>query len=95
MAILGKVSRLNIIGAVNARRLSPSTRYAAYFVSKLTDLTEGLERVPVNVGVIFGNQPAGARTAYLKTLVPVIREDGWMEIQMGDFTTTTGMIVRW
>lgn len=76
MAILGKVSRLNIIGAVNARRLSPSTRYAAYFVSQVYGCDGRVERVPVNVGVIFGNQPAGARTAYLKTLVPMIREDG-------------------
>lgn len=76
MAILRGLSCLNIIGTVNAQRLSPNTKYVVYFVYKLTDVTEGLDRVPVPVGVTFGNQPAGGRTVLLKTPVPVIREDG-------------------
>ena len=100
VAELRDVFSLEIRGRINTLALSRNTQYVAYLVFKLID-AQGLENHPVelSVGVKGGHHITnigclepyvrGIRYNNIKVLRRAsVRNDGWLEIQMGEFFTS-------
>ncbi|KAF9604025.1 hypothetical protein IFM89_001385 [Coptis chinensis] len=65
VAELRTISWLEIQGEINARILSPKTKYAAYLVLKIADRAYGLNAIPSEISVEVGDQ-ISAGTAYMQ-----------------------------
>lgn len=92
-AELRTVSWLVIQGTIRTQILTPNTRYAAYLVMKVSRRAYGLGSVASDVSVEVGDKVQRGR-AYLcrrervieeYRRFPSIREDGWLEIELGEF----------
>ncbi|CAN1858908.1 F-box protein PP2-B10 [Linum perenne] len=84
--------------------LSPNTTYAAYLVVRLADRAYGLDTLPSHVSVkvgffeskgevfLLGSGGMRRRVVSLKfgDEVPVEREDGWLEVELGRFYNEGG-----
>ncbi|KAF9596124.1 hypothetical protein IFM89_007177 [Coptis chinensis] len=66
VAELRTISWLEIQGKINARILSPKTKYAAYLVLKIADRAYGLNAIPSEISVEVGDQ-ISAGTAYMQS----------------------------
>ncbi|XP_004230266.1 F-box protein PP2-B15 [Solanum lycopersicum] len=99
VAELKVICKLEVKAKLMTSMLSANTNYGIYFIMKITDRAFGLSSVPVETSVEIGNQK-DVHTATLdhrkdeKDLpegkqryerVPYKREDGWMEIELGEF----------
>ncbi|GAU20601.1 hypothetical protein TSUD_33370 [Trifolium subterraneum] len=97
VAQLRAVCWLEIRGMINAIVLSPNTQYAAYAVFKLiesrgfqdhvVELSVGVEGDHNSTRVVcFDPNVEGTRHPRVEGLQrPSVRNDGWMEIEMGEF----------
>ncbi|XP_059665667.1 F-box protein At2g02240-like [Cornus florida] len=96
VAELVNVCWLEIRGKIDTRMLSPDTTYAAHLVFKLTPEMYGFEHRPVEGWVGVGGRGGETRTVYLDPLgensdqYPKEREDGWFEIELGEFFNRSG-----
>ncbi|XP_011036720.1 PREDICTED: putative F-box protein PP2-B2 isoform X2 [Populus euphratica] len=104
VAELINVCRLEIIGKINTRLLSPATLYTAYLVFKFASRIHGLDRQPVDVTMKLDGGEYGARTCSWnaqgmrrrnttvtvrgRVHYPKERGDGWLEMELGDFFST-------
>lgn len=94
---------LDIVGNIKTRFLSPETTYAAFLVFKLVEGAQGLETA--NAAVRFVEDEQGEHieqeevqptVVYLQPVkdtngqVAVQRTDGWMEVDMGNFSFQNG-----
>ncbi|WVY99202.1 hypothetical protein V8G54_031353 [Vigna mungo] len=98
VARLYAVCWLEISGKINIRVLSPNTLYAAFLVFKMIDAS-GFHHHPVelSVGILGGNisfknvcldpslEDDELDDTFLGLQRPSEREDGWLEIEMGEF----------
>lgn len=99
VAELKVICKLEVKAKLRTSILSPNTKYGIYFIMKISDRAFGLKSVPVVISVEIGYQKE-VHTASLdhrngeKELpegkqrdqrLPHIREDGWMEIELGNF----------
>ncbi|KAI4349931.1 hypothetical protein L6164_010472 [Bauhinia variegata] len=98
VAVLRTVSWLEIIGKIRTGILTRDTLYGAYLIIKLSHRAYGLESAASEISVEVGNRVQSGR-AYLclkdenrhktgNTVnqgVPSKRNDGWMEIELGEF----------
>ncbi|XP_049370809.1 putative F-box protein PP2-B12, partial [Solanum verrucosum] len=100
VAQLKFVRWLQIWGTIRAGILSPLTSYTAYFVYKLGDDSYGFDTRHMEVSVgISGVESANGRIAFLHLNpqhpsnlkldkpVPKLRDDGWFELELGNFFT--------
>jgi hypothetical protein len=79
-----------IDGVIEARLLSPGTRYSAYVVYKAKDNIPDF-REDIGVGVIdYGPQSENQARTQLTKLEK--REDGWMEVKSGEFLNERGLM---
>ncbi|KAH7521802.1 hypothetical protein FEM48_Zijuj07G0070900 [Ziziphus jujuba var. spinosa] len=94
VAELTYVSWLSLKGRIETNILSPKTTYAAYFVYKLKESSSAFMERQVELGVYFeGEEKAHGASEREVFLFPSRdqlelcrdREDGWMEVEMGDF----------
>ncbi|CAH8266514.1 unnamed protein product [Arabidopsis lyrata] len=102
VAKLVDVCWFEIRGRTNARVLSPRTRYSAYIVFKKVECY-GFQNVAIEAAVgVVGQEPSrrficfdeairryGGRRNFVK---PKEREDGWMEIELGEFFIEGGIM---
>ncbi|KAK7392046.1 hypothetical protein VNO78_20472 [Psophocarpus tetragonolobus] len=102
---LRTVSWLEIKGKIGSRILTPNTSYAVYLIMNISHREYGLDSVACEVCVAVGKQVQSGRV-YLcqkehekrkmldaeedKIGVPRRREDGWMEIEVGEFFSGDG-----
>ncbi|KAG6582460.1 putative F-box protein PP2-B12, partial [Cucurbita argyrosperma subsp. sororia] len=93
VAVLQRVWWLEIKGSIEARNLSLQTNYGAYLVFRLVEgpyRCRGFKKRPVLLQVYFeGAEVEEGKTAILdpregSLVVSQEREDGWMEIEMGE-----------
>nr|KYP71175.1 F-box protein PP2-B15 [Cajanus cajan] len=92
-AELRRVNWLEIEGKMRRRNLTRNTSYGAYLIMKVCDGAYGLDSAPSEVSISVGNKVQHRGKAYLgdRTFqVPSKREDGWMEIEMGEFFSGEG-----
>ncbi|RDX62756.1 F-box protein PP2-B15 [Mucuna pruriens] len=92
---LRTVSWLEIEGKIESRILTPNTSYGTYLIMKISRREYGLDSVACEVSVTVGNKvQSGSVYLYQKDenksenkriRVPTRREDGWMEIEVGEF----------
>ncbi|CAF1999714.1 hypothetical protein HID58_076551 [Brassica napus] len=98
VAELLNVCWFEIRGRVNTRVLSPRTRYSAYLVFKKADRCYGFDDVAIEAGVGVVGHEASTRTICFEMddddeegemgwIYPQEREDGWMEVELGEFFT--------
>ncbi|KAL6324285.1 hypothetical protein AAG906_006560 [Vitis piasezkii] len=92
---------LEIQGKISTCMLSPKTTYRAYLIVKFADRAYGLDSLPSEVSVVVGKHQSQG-IAYLRrpesnrpTLereerVPYEREDGWFEVELGEFYNDGG-----
>ncbi|KAL1221110.1 putative F-box protein PP2-B8 [Cardamine amara subsp. amara] len=107
VAELVEVRLFEIRGRIKSCILSSRTRYAAYIVFKKGDMCYGLKEVAIEVvvGVVGKNLEESCRRYVCfdeamdepflrrKNLVkPVWREDGWMEIKIGELFNEGGLM---
>ncbi|CAK7336245.1 unnamed protein product [Dovyalis caffra] len=91
VAVLRVVWWLDIKWRIEAKNLSPKTTYAAYLVFKFPIFRHGFDMRPVKLGVhLEGSEVGVTRSVLLDPPAnmhrwPLEREDGWMEIEMGEF----------
>ncbi|KAK6161434.1 hypothetical protein DH2020_004815 [Rehmannia glutinosa] len=106
VAKLKSVCWLDIRGKIKTHMLSSSTTYGAYLVFKLAERSYGLESVNAVVRFVNDEADSDAeeRAAILHLQrsnarhgsrqqtgqLPVRRNDGWMEIEMGNFYSDKG-----
>ena len=106
VAELRTVSWLEIEGKIRIGNLTPNTIYGAYLIMKVSHRAYGLDSAASDVIVEVGNRILQRGKANLcrkvkskqKTekvieeyeKVPKEREDGWMEIELGEFFTGEG-----
>lgn len=104
MAQLKVVYWLDIKCKIDTRMLSPNTTYAAYLVYKLADINHGLESVKgvVRLTDSESEDEAAERASILYLQqgcsalrqqagrYAVLRGDGWMEIELGEFYNEEG-----
>ncbi|XP_019085974.1 PREDICTED: putative F-box protein PP2-B2 [Camelina sativa] len=89
-------------GRISTRYLSPMTRYSVYIVFKTKNGCPGLGDVPVEVEVGLMGQESSQRLIYFvgpsdqrteremrDVMKPEKREDGWMEVELGEFFNET------
>lgn len=92
---------LEIKGKIEARSLSPKTKYAAYFVFKLVGdrySRHGFQIRPVSLEVHFEGaevEENGTKRVILdppegSLVVCEERSDGWMEVEMGEIFNELG-----
>ncbi|KAH7521813.1 hypothetical protein FEM48_Zijuj07G0072000 [Ziziphus jujuba var. spinosa] len=91
---------LDIKGRIETNILSPKSTYGAYFVYKLNEHSWGFEGKPVGFRVYFEgeeelHEDGGGRKVFLDPSKydqePCqIREDGWLEVEMGEFFNDGG-----
>ncbi|KAJ6820087.1 F-box protein PP2-B10-like [Iris pallida] len=96
VAELWDVCWLDIRGKIDCGALSSCTAYKAYLIFKLTREAYGFKRPPQQVSVSIGPhivenevclQPENPSVDHR---VPRARNDGWMEIEIGDFFVGDG-----
>ncbi|KAK3041351.1 hypothetical protein RJ639_002332 [Escallonia herrerae] len=98
VAHLVRVNHLDIQGKLRTNKLFANTNYAVFLVFKLATRYSGLESAKATVtdGRVYDEASC---TVYLtfgrehrnrNQEVPRIREDGWMEVKMGEFNTGEG-----
>ena len=103
VAELLNVCWFEIRGRVNTRVLSPRTRYSAYLVFKKADRCYGFDDVAIEAGVGVVGHEASTRTICFEMddddeegemgwIYPQEREDGWMEVELGEFFTGGDMM---
>ncbi|KFK33435.1 hypothetical protein AALP_AA5G013300 [Arabis alpina] len=96
VAELMDVCWFEIRGRIYIRGLSPRTRYSAYIVFKRANQCYGFENVAIEAGVgVVGEEATKRLIGFGKNrrrgrgrrnlVKPEEREDGWMEIELGDF----------
>ncbi|KAF8015425.1 hypothetical protein BT93_H1050 [Corymbia citriodora subsp. variegata] len=97
VAELIDVCWLDIKGTISSCMLSPRTHYAAYLVFKFTPRSYGFEFQPIEVGAGFADDEAGRQKRSLMLApaggsgnYPKERQDGWSEIELGEFLTKEG-----
>ncbi|EOY05346.1 F-box family protein [Theobroma cacao] len=96
VAELKVVCWLDIKGKIDTKTLSTKTTYAAYLVYKFATFRHGFKRSPVNMQVKFEEEEGGVTSIVF--LDPPFatreqsqhRENGWMEIKMGEFYNEQG-----
>lgn len=97
-AVLQWVWWLEIRGRIRTRELSPGTNYGAYLVFKMAEYRYGFI-VPVDVSVEVRGEMKRVRSVYLdpeeeeeeeEGEMAEEREDGWLEIEMGEFFVGDG-----
>ncbi|EOA23297.1 hypothetical protein CARUB_v10018680mg [Capsella rubella] len=77
-----------IKGVMNTQILSPQTRYLAYIVYKTSDRFHGLKHIGVG---FIGQGTRETKRWERKDLIKLEeREDGWMETELGEFSTEFG-----
>lgn len=88
---------LEINGKIKTGALSPNTNYGAYLIMKVTPRAYGLDLVPAEASIKVGNGEKIIKATYLSCLdnkkqrmEPELRDDGWMEIELGEFETGRG-----
>lgn len=94
-AVLQWVWWLEIRGRIRTRELSPGTNYGAYLVYKMGEDKYGfIVPAEVSLEVVSGGDVKRTRSVYLdpdeeereeEGEMPDERDDGWMEIEMGEF----------
>ncbi|KAG2261629.1 hypothetical protein Bca52824_068708 [Brassica carinata] len=95
VAELLNVCWFEIRGRVNTRVLSLRTRYSAYLVYKKADHCYGFDDVAIEARVGVVGHEASTRSICFEMddegemgwIYPKEREDGWMEIELGEFFT--------
>ncbi|XP_031379077.1 LOW QUALITY PROTEIN: putative F-box protein PP2-B12 [Punica granatum] len=101
VAELINVCWFEIWARFDVRILSLSTLYAAYLVFKFNPDSDGFENLPIEVGVHHvDGETIMNRTVYLDhdlellqegtDIYPKEREDGWLEIKLGEFPCNDG-----
>ncbi|KAK6805041.1 hypothetical protein RDI58_002825 [Solanum bulbocastanum] len=98
VAELKVICKLKVKAKLRKSMLSANTNYGIYFIMKISDRAFGLSSVPVETSVEIGNRK-DVHTATLDhrngekdmpeekqryQRVPYKREDGWMEIELGE-----------
>ncbi|MCL7032854.1 hypothetical protein MKW94_024121 [Papaver nudicaule] len=86
VAELNWVCWLAIRGKLETRLLSPKTLYGAYLVLKLTNNAYGFNK-PLKAGVeaVGGGISVCSEERQEDQYFPQVREDGWMEVELGHF----------
>ncbi|XWS13462.1 hypothetical protein CRYUN_Cryun36dG0039200 [Craigia yunnanensis] len=96
VAKLKKVGRLDVKGEAKLKVLSSKTNYAAFLVFKLVRDRYGFRHTPVELRLtIEGTASEEVRSLILdpppnEPLQAKEREDGWMEIEIGEFFNEFG-----
>ncbi|KAE8660208.1 F-box protein PP2-B15-like [Hibiscus syriacus] len=88
VAELITTSWLEINGKITTKMLSPNTSYGAYLILKTTERSYGLDVIPCETSIEIGSQTKEimkARVVKGDDRVMSKREDGWMEIELGEF----------
>ncbi|CAL9175956.1 F-box protein At2g02240-like [Musa acuminata AAA Group] len=94
VAQLMQVCWLDLGGEIRSTMLSPKTCYAAYFIFQLQENSGGfqspVQEASISIGVHVSEtrvilKPGRRRTTDPTTQIPRARDDGWMEIEMGEF----------
>ncbi|RRT85041.1 hypothetical protein B296_00002467, partial [Ensete ventricosum] len=94
VAQLLRVCWLDLGGEIRSTMLSPETCYAAYFIFQLEEDSGGFQSPVQEASISFGAhvsetrailKPGRRRTTDPTIQVPRTRDDGWMEIEMGEF----------
>ncbi|EPS66833.1 hypothetical protein M569_07943, partial [Genlisea aurea] len=97
------VSWLQIKGRINTTLLSPNTAYGVYLVFQLSHRTFGFEHLPAEAEIQAGDDfhsqrsiPLGKNgskgkgdAAEAAPSQQCLRDDGWTEVEMGEFYTNT------
>ncbi|KAJ6974228.1 F-box protein PP2-B15-like [Populus alba x Populus x berolinensis] len=81
VAVLRTMCWLEIVGMIKTQMLTPNTKYGAYLVLKITDRSYGLDLMPSEISV----EVLKSRVAEGEGRVPSERDDGWLEIELGEF----------
>ncbi|KZV19474.1 hypothetical protein F511_31844 [Dorcoceras hygrometricum] len=121
VAELETSSMLSIEGRIRTQTLSPSAKYGAYLIIKISNQAYGLDSIPCEISIATGDRKIASNTAYLRDpadgkkhilqglfygnrgemlkkrvdqlgdqRVPRKRDDGWMEIEVGEFFNDGG-----
>ncbi|CAK9165161.1 unnamed protein product [Ilex paraguariensis] len=99
VAELIDVCWLEIRGKINTSMLFPNTNYAAYLVFKSPAGAYGFEYQPAEVSVGINEGGGETQTVYLNPdggqmlryeIIPRLRGDGWMEIELGQYVNKGG-----
>ncbi|URE05855.1 F-box protein [Musa troglodytarum] len=95
VAQLLQVCWLDLGGEITSTMLSPKTCYAAYFIFQLKENSEGFQSPAQEASISIGAhvsettvilEPGRRRRTTDPTIqIPRTRDDGWMEIEMGEF----------
>ncbi|CAL9092540.1 unnamed protein product [Musa textilis] len=95
VAKLLQVCWLDLGGEITSTMLSPKTCYAAYFIFQLNENSEGfqspVQEASISIGAHVSEttvilEPGRQRRTTDPTIqIPRTRDDGWMEIEMGEF----------
>ena len=92
---------LEIQGKIKTNMLSPNTIYEAYLVVKFAHRAYGLDSLPSEISLVVGNYESHG-IVYLRCRdsnkilsmkeerIPCKREDGWVEIELGEFYNDDG-----
>ncbi|CAH1436326.1 unnamed protein product [Lactuca virosa] len=97
VCILREGYSLGIQGKIASEMLSQKTTYVAYLVFRTTRDTRGLA-VPAKTKVSFGGIEIESENVYLRRpqfqqenyVFPCLRNDGWMEMKLGEFECNEG-----
>lgn len=99
VAQLKSVCWLEITGGIDTRILSWKTSYGVYLVYKLDEVFYGLESATTHMRFLDGRVKLDVREVALLHLqpasagdgqAPLMRDDGWMEVEMGCFYNDRG-----
>ncbi|XP_022746686.1 F-box protein PP2-B15-like [Durio zibethinus] len=102
VAVLRTTDWLEIRGNIRTQMLTPNSTYGAYLIMKISDRAYGLDSMSSEITVEVGNQQVSCSSVVLehhqeskkqmemwKSSEGIVseREDGWMEIELGQFFT--------
>lgn len=92
VAKLLNVCWLEIRGCINSQILSCGTNYAAYLVFTTDSGMHGFHHLPAEACVGIKGLEMGKHTIYLESDTELLkqREDGWMEVELGQYFVTGG-----
>ncbi|XP_004494572.1 F-box protein PP2-B15-like [Cicer arietinum] len=103
-AELRTICWLEIKGSINTEILSPKTIYGAYLKIKIVDRAYGLDTLPSEVSIEFGNYKSQRNVYICKTNGKVscncysvqkhYGDDEWLEIELGSFYTESVQELR-
>ncbi|OIS97746.1 PREDICTED: F-box protein PP2-B15-like [Nicotiana attenuata] len=97
VAELKVICRLEIKASLKTNILSPNAKYGVYFIMKISHQAFGLNSVAAEISVEIGNRKEVQHCVLGSTgmtnfeekqrdqRLPYKREDGWMEIEIGEF----------